>query len=172
MHLELNSDHRTFAQDVTQSPLSPSLIPVDSLEQTLQQKPGPRVLLVEDNPINLKLLVTFIRKLGYSYATATDGLQAVQAYTSAHGEFDIIFMDIQMPRMDGMVASYEIRKFEAQEGVERTTIIALTGLASADAQEQAVVSGFDLFLTKPVPLKSLRAVMEERFPSSGGEVEG
>ena len=72
-----------------------------------------------------------------------------------------------MPNMDGMVASYEIRKFEQQNMLKRTSIIALTGLASVDAQEQATLSGVDLFLTKPVPLKKLKAVLEDHFPSPG-----
>jgi CheY-like chemotaxis protein len=70
-----------------------------------------------------------------------------------------------MPNMDGMVASYEIRQFERLNSLNRTPIIALTGLASADAQEQATLSGIDLFLTKPVPLKKLKAVLEDYFPS-------
>jgi CheY-like chemotaxis protein len=72
-----------------------------------------------------------------------------------------------MPNMDGMVASYEIRKFEQQNMLKRTSIIALTGLASVDAQEQATLSGIDLFLTKPVPLRKLKAVLEDHFPSPG-----
>jgi CheY-like chemotaxis protein len=70
--------------------------------------------------------------------------------------------------MDGMQASTEIRKLEQEASLNRTTIVALTGLASADAQEQAIRSGIDLFLTKPVPLRSLKALIEERFPPSLG----
>ncbi len=76
-------------------------------------------------------------------------------------------IDIQMPNMDGMVASYEIRKFEQQNLLSRKPIIALTGLASTDAREQASLSGIDIFLTKPVPLKKVKAVLEEHFPSPG-----
>jgi CheY-like chemotaxis protein len=76
-------------------------------------------------------------------------------------------IDIQMPNMDGMVASREIRKFEQHNSLSRTPIIALTGLASTDAQEQATLSGVDLFLTKPVPLKKLKAVLEDHFQSRG-----
>jgi CheY-like chemotaxis protein len=65
------------------------------------------------------------------------------------------------------VASYEIRKFEQQNVLKRTPIIALTSLASVDAQEQAILSGIDLFLTKPVPLRKLKAVLEDHFPSPG-----
>lgn len=70
-----------------------------------------------------------------------------------------------MPNMDGIAASYEIRKFEQRNRLKRTPIVALTSLASADAQEQATLSGADLFLTKPVPLKKLKAVLEDHFPS-------
>ena len=131
-----------------------------------------------------------MEKLGQSYVTATDGLEAVKAYQAATGKFDIVFMgkrqlqvliivsscrqvitDIQMPNMDGMLASSEIRKFEHQNRLNRTTIIALTGLASTDVQEQAILSGIDLFLTKPVPLKSLKALIDAQFPAPNRRVE-
>lgn len=73
-----------------------------------------------------------------------------------------------MPNMDGFVASYEIRKYEQENSLSRTPNIVLTGLASADAHEQAVLSGIDLFLTKPVPLKKLKDVIEDHSPPSSG----
>lgn len=128
-----------------------------------------------------------MEKLGHHYVTATDGLEAVKAYQAAIGKFDIIFMgkdhhqlsiivfsyrqattDIQMPNTDGMLASSEIRKFEHQIHLNRTIIVALTGLASTDAQEQALLSGIDLFLTKPAPLRNLKALIDERFPGLNG----
>lgn len=71
-----------------------------------------------------------------------------------------------MPIMDGLTASLEIRRFEEQAGLKRTPIIAITGLASADAQEQAKLSGIDSLLTKPVSMKTLRNIIEE-LPGRG-----
>ncbi|MCJ1387585.1 hypothetical protein MMC18_000428 [Xylographa bjoerkii] len=124
----------------------------------------PRVLLVEDNAINLKLLVTYMKKIHCDCVTASDGLQALQAYKQNMGHFDLVFMDISMPIMDGMSSAREIREFERKESVEPTTIIALTGLASLKAQEEAFSSGIDEFWTKPVPMRKLKAIVEDRFP--------
>jgi len=125
----------------------------------------PRVLLVEDNAINLKLLVTYMKKIRCDCVTASDGLQALQAYKQNMGHFDLVFMDISMLIMDGMTSARGIRDFEQKESVEPTTIIALTGLASLKAQEEAFSSGIDEFWTKPVPMKKLKAIVEDRFPS-------
>lgn len=91
-------------------------------------------------------------------------MEAVLAYQAAMGDFGVIFMDIQMPVMNGMRASYEIREFEKQNFLDRSVIVALTGLGSTDAQEEAKTNGIDLFLTKPVPLKSLKTIVEQFFP--------
>jgi CheY-like chemotaxis protein len=107
--------------------------------------------------------VTVAKKLNCPYCTATDGKQAVDSYIATNGSFDIIFMDIQMPNMDGLAASLDIRTFEQQSGLKRTPIIAVTGLASAKVQEQAIISGIDSLLTKPVPMKTLRTIIEEHF---------
>lgn len=124
----------------------------------------PRALLVEDNKINLKILVTFMRKLQCPYETASDGQEAINAYKMANGAFDVVFMDVQMPNKDGLAASAEIREFEQQQSLSRTLIVAITGLASLEAQEKAAECGVDSMLTKPVPLKTLKAILAERFP--------
>ncbi|KAL3418864.1 histidine kinase [Phlyctema vagabunda] len=123
--------------------------------------PGsPRILLVEDNAINLKLLVAFMRKLKCPFATASDGQEAVDAYRANDGQFHAIFMDIQMPNKDGMTASTEIRAYEKETSRPRTLIIAITGLASLEVHRQAAQCGVDSLLTKPVSLKSLKGIIE------------
>jgi CheY-like chemotaxis protein len=123
----------------------------------------PKVLLVDDNEINLKILVTFMRKLGYNYDTATDGLQALEKYkaAAAEGKFEFVLMDISMPVMDGLVSTREIRAFERKNSLldSPSIIIALTGLASAKAQQEAFASGVNLFLTKPIMLKTLMSLL-------------
>lgn len=101
-----------------------------------------------------------MRKLDCPYETARDGQQAVDVYCAAEGAFDMVLMDIQMPNKDGMEASAEIRAYEKEMALSRTVIIAITGLHSLEAQQQAADCGIDSFLTKPVKLKMLKMIIE------------
>ena len=103
------------------------------------------ILAVDDNPANLKLVSIFLEDLNCTVTKATDGLQAVQFGNTQ--KFDLIFMDIQMPNMDGLTASLKIR----QSSLNRTTpIIALTAHAMADEKAKILSQGLDGYLTKPV----------------------
>lgn len=128
----------------------------------------PCLLCVDDNPVNLKLLVTYAKKNGHAMLQASDGQQAVDAYKIAHSNSvtssqtnvpEVILMDISMPVMDGFEASRHIRAFERKMGLKPVVIIALTGLGSSEAQHEAFVSGINLFLTKPVRLKELTKLL-------------
>ncbi|TWU70604.1 hypothetical protein ED733_000848 [Metarhizium rileyi] len=134
---------------------------VDSIQ------PGTSFLLVDDNPINLKILTTYMKKLGLPYRTATNGQQAVELFRGGNDLYKCVFMDISMPVMDGFEATRRIRSTEIEKGLHRCTIFALTGLASADAQQEAFTSGIDLFLTKPVKLAELSQILSARFGAIG-----
>ncbi|KAM0279563.1 hypothetical protein ACHAQH_004518 [Verticillium albo-atrum] len=124
------------------------------------------LLLVDDNPINIKLLTTVMRKLNHTFATACDGLEAVQLYEKSLVEgprFDLVFMDISMPVMDGFEATREIRRLENKAGVAKSKIIVLTGLSSDSDRKEAVASGSDMFLTKPVKLVKVREVLDQEL---------
>jgi signal transduction histidine kinase/ActR/RegA family two-component response regulator len=130
------------------------------------------LLLVDDNPINLKLLTQLVRKLKHTFATANNGLEAVQLYKkSLEGQasrFDLIFMDISMPVMNGFEATREIRQLEIAVGAGRCKIVALTGLRSDVNGAEATASGLDLFLTKPVKLNTIRQLLDEMRAGSEG----
>lgn len=121
------------------------------------------LLLVDDNDINLKIMSTYMQKLACRYATASNGLEAVERHRKAYQEgrpFDVVLMDVSMPVMNGFEATREIRNFESRAGISPPSrIIALTGLTSEQSQEEAFESGADLFLTKPVQLKKLKGVL-------------
>lgn len=123
----------------------------------------PRVLLVDDNAINLKLLVTFMKKIGLPYGEATNGLEAVARCKEAAAEpFDFILMDLQMPVMDGIEATKKIREFERGSAAERaSTIIAITGVANEATREEAIGVGVSQFLTKPLRFKQLQEILQE-----------
>jgi len=187
------------------------------------------LLLVDDNPINIKLLAAVTGKLKHSFSTACNGLEAVQLYKDAflqqqsqpqtpppsqpeesqspsptkslpqsqtpslsqpqpqpqqppsppkqsqqeqQGEarqnpsspFDLIFMDISMPVMDGFEATREIRRFEKEAGIRRRCkIVALTGLSSESSRIEAFAAGSDLFITKPVKLGTVKKLLSEQL---------
>ncbi|KAJ6091718.1 hypothetical protein N7467_003687 [Penicillium canescens] len=127
--------------------------------------PPMTVLLVDDNDINLRLLVAFMKKLKCDYALAQNGEEALDFFKANASNIGIIVMDISMPIMDGLVATRRIREFEKSlANKDRVTIVALTGLAQADVQRDATGSGMDLFLTKPVRLDSLVPIIKGILP--------
>ncbi|ETN40795.1 uncharacterized protein HMPREF1541_05075 [Cyphellophora europaea CBS 101466] len=130
------------------------------------------VLLVDDNDINLRILVASVSKLGLekrgiSCLTAVNGKEALDKYiaaVSAGTRISMIFMDISMPVMDGFTATRRIREYEKSRGMRRewrSKIIALTGLASAEAQSEVEGAGFNLYLRKPATIARIRAILED-----------
>ena len=105
-----------------------------------------KVLLVEDNVVNRRLVTTILTKAGHDVMTAHDGRAAIEAYTRA--PHDIILMDLQMPVMGGYEATAEIRRLEA--GQRRVPIIALTANAMAETHDQCLRSGMDGYVAKPI----------------------
>ncbi|KAH8774517.1 hypothetical protein F5883DRAFT_659371, partial [Diaporthe sp. PMI_573] len=128
----------------------------------------PHVLLVDDNDINLQLLVMFMKKQNLSYATASNGLLALEKHQNNNNNslpagqpFTHVLMDLSMPVMDGLTSTRKIRALEAERGVKpAATIIALTGLASAEAQDDALVAGINKFLVKPVKFGELKGLLK------------
>ncbi|OAQ98767.1 hypothetical protein LLEC1_07753 [Akanthomyces lecanii] len=100
--------------------------------------------------------------LKWNFSTATNGQEAVDAYRNAPESFKCVFMDISMPIMDGLEATRAIRTYEREKKLPPVVVVALTGLASAEAQHDAFTSGVDLFLTKPVKLAELASILKSR----------
>ncbi|KAI0450772.1 hypothetical protein F5B21DRAFT_528663 [Xylaria acuta] len=149
-------------------PRSPSLSPCSipprapATQSASPQRHVPHFLLVEDNAINMRILCAYMQKLGRSYATAEDGQVAVDKYREKPGYFDCLLMDISMPRLDGLQATRQIREFEADKHLAPSTVITLSGLASASVRHEAFESGVDLFLTKPVKLEEISETLRSR----------
>jgi two-component system sensor histidine kinase/response regulator len=120
---------------------------------------GIHVLLAEDNPVNVRVAVLGLERMGYAVTVANDGRAAVDAWQK--GEFQIILMDCQMPVMDGYEATRAIRDLEAAEKRPRTCIIAMTANAMEGDRELCLATGMDDYLAKPVRPASLKAVLEK-----------
>jgi signal transduction histidine kinase/DNA-binding response OmpR family regulator len=117
---------------------------------------GARVLLVEDNPVNLEVAVGILETFGCEVESATNGLEALEQYES--GEYGLIFMDCQMPEMDGFEATAEIRKREAQSGT-RIPIVALTASAIEGDRERCLAAGMDDYLAKPFTAEQMKTAL-------------
>ena len=113
-----------------------------------------QVLLVEDNPVNLGVVHKALSKIGLECETAADGSEAMARFRQQR--FDLIFMDCQMPVMDGYEATRQIRRLEMAEGRVPTPIIAMTANAMAGDREKCLAEGMDDYLAKPVGLEQLR----------------
>lgn len=117
------------------------------------------ILIAEDVPLNMSLIKSMIQKCIYNpnIIEANDGITAVEKFKE--NEVDLVFMDIQMPLMDGIDASNEIRNIEKERDSKKVPIIALTAGALKEERDKALEYGMDDFLTKPIELKKLREII-------------
>lgn len=116
-----------------------------------------KILVTEDNTLNQKVALRMLEKLECNADLARDGIEALDM--AEKNEYDIILMDIQMPRMDGLTATKElIRRFEDKP---RPLIIGMTAHASKEEKEKGISAGMDNYLTKPIQLAKLREMLKE-----------
>lgn len=126
---------------------------------------APRILAVDDNDANLKLVLTLLRDYRLDPVGATSGFEALSHVRKQ--PFDLIFMDLQMPGMDGVETTARIRELDTPE--HRTTIIALTAHTLSEEQQQLRRQGFDGYITKPISSAQLAALVQEH---TGVDVTG
>ncbi len=130
-----------------------------------------RILVVEDNPMNMKVVLMTLKRYGYTLLEAVDGEQALEMATREKP--DLILMDIQLPKMDGMEVTRRLRQMP---DFKQTPIIALSAYAMKGDREKGMEAGFDDYLSKPVNTRELPKVIEDMLSSrrgtdSGTEVE-
>ncbi|RYG65340.1 response regulator, partial [archaeon] len=116
---------------------------------------GRRVLLVDDNRVNVLVSSYALRKFGCDVVCVEDGRKALDTFAKSH--FDLVLMDVRMPIMNGLEATREIRRREA--GGPRTPVVALTAGALLQEQQECYEAGMDDFATKPVAADSIRDVL-------------
>ena len=127
---------------------------------------GPRILLAEDNVVNQKVALRILQRLGLRADVAANGVEALDAIRqhSALGKpYDLVLMDVQMPEMDGLEATRQIR---ADAGLPQPRIIALTANAMEGDREACLTAGADAYLSKPIKVDDLReALLSDAFRS-------
>lgn len=138
----------------------------------------PTTLIVDDNAVNLRFLEMYCRHRRIPHLTATDGLQAVSAFSDrqgaafAHSRSDVnapislILMDLQMPNCDGIEATRRIRELESKNGWSKSTIVIVTGQDSLQDRLNSKEAGADGYFVKPVGPKTLDSGIKEWFPEA------
>ncbi len=139
-------------------PIETNELSQDGVEPTLVLEGfRPRILLAEDNAVNVATVLDFLEYKGYSVIVAKDGIEAIER---SHEQPNLILMDIQMPRMDGLEATRRIRTDPATADIP---IVALTGLAMSGDREQCLAAGADDYLCKPFQLNELINTIEAQI---------
>jgi two-component system sensor histidine kinase/response regulator len=133
-----------------------------------------KVLLAEDNPVNVEVATAMLDSLGVEVSCARNGDEALQAVRA--GKYDVVLMDCQMPVMDGFAATSEIRRHERENGRARSLpIIAITANALQGDRESCLAAGMDDYLSKPFTQQQLAAVMSRWIAlplAAGAGIEG
>ncbi|MEM7356507.1 MAG: response regulator, partial [Acidobacteriota bacterium] len=144
------------AVDVTEAPRDPlDRTPRTAPQAAVVRGSGRRILLAEDNRINAIVASRMLEQLGAEVVIAADGVEAVAA--AAEGRFDLIFLDCEMPKMDGYAAAGEIRR----DRLNRVTpLVALTAHASDRDRERCLAAGMDDFVAKPLTFPAIEQVLD------------
>ena len=131
-------------------------------------KHSSRILLAEDNLVNQKLATMMLSKAGYTVEIASNGRLAVETYSRNPGRYDIILMDIQMPEMDGLEATRQIRK----QGFTDIPIVAMTANAMKGDREKCLEAGMNDYISKPIKREIVFKILEERLYVTGNQHQG
>ena len=134
-----------------------------------EQEAPLRVLLVEDNEINRKVVSCILDMIQADLTWAENGLEGVQAFQRQ--SFDVVLMDLQMPVMDGYTATREIRAYEHSRGQRRTPVIVVSANVRPEDLSASKAAGADNHLGKPVDVGALFAALQEALAAAEADVE-
>jgi CheY-like chemotaxis protein len=122
------------------------------------------VLVAEDNHANQELIKIILEKYGITYTIVSNGKEALESYQK--GNFDLVLMDEQMPKMNGNEATASILRYEYENRKKHTPIIALTANVIKGSRERSIQNGYDAFLGKPIVLKEIEHLFERYLKES------
>lgn len=175
----ISSDWPTISKPITSKALLEALsVNFDSHEisgelknknrkgKPLQKK---KILVAEDVHTNQQIIVEIIHMLGHEVEVASNGQIAVEKYLS--GEYSLIFMDCQMPVMDGYTATRKIRTIEVEQDSQRVPIIALTAGSNQEDKDLCQTAGMDGYVTKPFSISDIQKTIERHLPCEFSEID-
>jgi len=136
-----------------------SLITPYSLETEMGPVKSLNILLAEDNVINQKLAMRLLEKRGHTVTVVGNGREALGEL--GRNRFDLVLMDVQMPEMDGLAATRQLRELEKKTG-NHQRVVAMTALVMAGDRERCLAAGMDAYLSKPIRPKELDEVLDEQ----------
>ena len=138
------------------------LVPSQKLDGSLAKRLPLHLLLADDNIVNQKVARRLFEQMGYRLDVAADGFEALQAVQKQN--YGIVFMDVQMPEMDGLEATRQIRQFEQTQQRAPCIIIAMTASAMIGDRERCLAAGMNDYLAKPVRLEAVQGAIERWGP--------
>lgn len=164
---------KTLEEPISMSELRKVLTkPMDIKEETLQKTErenrysGKKVLLVEDNELNREIAIALLEEIGISVDCVEDGTDAVERMNEVDDDrYDLIFMDIQMPKMDGYMTTREIRTLKNNKKAN-IPIVAMTANAFEEDKEKSFKAGMNAHITKPIDIKIILAVLDQVLGTS------
>lgn len=118
-----------------------------------------RILLVEDNYINQRVVMLIFKQLGFKCDLASNGQVAYEMFRQL--PYDLVFMDIQMPVLDGLESAKKIRSFEKEKGIVHSTIIALTANETSEFGGKYIEAGMDGAIEKPLKVDQIRNYLSQ-----------
>ncbi len=132
----------------------------DKVDRTGPIPRAQRILVAEDNAVNQILIRAILDRMGHFCDVVADGIEAVRQVQSAH--YDLVLMDMQMPEMDGLAATREIRRLEAAAaaGAPRLSIVAMTANAMAEDRAACLAAGMDDYVSKPIDVQRLASAID------------
>lgn len=122
---------------------------------------GLRVLVAEDNKVNQQVIAGLLRKQGLEAVMTSDGVEALQRLTASHGDFDLVFMDCEMPNMDGYTATSRLRQWEALAQVPPLFVCGVSAHVMQEFKDRALQAGMDDFIAKPLRRADLLRILLE-----------
>ncbi len=155
LELDLQEDEDSLGLEELDFDFEIDAAPADKKAQNID------ILVVEDNPLNQKLIVKQLERLGYSCELADDGLQGRVMWEE--GTYQLILTDCHMPNIDGYEMTKQIREIEKAKNSKAINIIAVTGAAMSGDAEYCIESGMNDFLSKPIQLSDLRAMLKKWY---------